>query len=127
MIINLIWLTLISVFLVIMMIGYCLQSWKLQAELEQSKSDIDQLRQEIEQMRSDTIPRVDVLSKRYGHLVNRYRSLESQIISNRSYENAIRMVKGGADFGELVDMCGLSPGEAQLVASLHQKNLSKGT
>ena len=56
----------------------------------------------------------------YERLLDRCRALEAQLISNRSYDNAIRMVKSGAKLGELVEVCGLSPGEAKLVAALHQ-------
>ena len=61
------------------------------------------------------------LSNRQGKMLGRFRALEGQIIANRSYDHAIRLVKGGADLGELVDVCGLSPGEARLVSNLHQK------
>lgn len=36
------------------------------------------------------------------------------------YQQAIRMARGGADIGELIANCGLSPGEAELVHRVHR-------
>lgn len=45
---------------------------------------------------------------------------------NRTFDQAIKMVRKGASVDELVEICGLSRGEAELVAMMHRINGNNG-
>lgn len=119
----------LSIFGFVLLIMLVAVSFLFQAVLDQ-KSTIARLQESltemagkftlVSQVHDETNTQIQQSSKKYSRLLDRCRALEAQLISNRSYDHAIRMVKGGAKLGDLVDMCGLSPGEAQLVATLHQ-------
>ena len=64
--------------------------------------------------------RVLELERRQRRLTERQEQLDIYDPANQSYEQAIRMVKGGADVSELVDVCGISESEAELVALMHR-------
>lgn len=95
------------------------------AELQEKVDGVVGKFNQVSQVHDETKSEVKQSSKKYNRLLDRCRALEAQLISNRSYDHAIRMVKGGAKLGDLVDMCGLSPGEAQLVATLHQSQTAQ--
>jgi len=38
----------------------------------------------------------------------------------RPYQQAVRLVQNGADVDELIKACGLTPGEAELIAMMHR-------
>ncbi len=64
--------------------------------------------------------RVLELERRQRRLTERQEQLDIYDPANQSYEQAILMVKNGADAQELVDMCGISESEAELVALMHR-------
>lgn len=64
--------------------------------------------------------RVLELERRQRRLMDRQEQLDVYDPANLSYEQAIRMVKNGADAAELVDVCGISESEAELVALMHR-------
>jgi hypothetical protein len=45
----------------------------------------------------------------------------------RPYSHAIRLVRGGARIEDLIAACGLSPAEAELIASIHKRAASAAT
>lgn len=92
----------------------------LQAELDKTDIETTELRQKYGKV-ADELKRAKLRNDR---LLEKYRTLQAHAVSNRSYDQAIRMIKSGAKLGDLVDLCGLSPGEAQLVAAVHQSRLS---
>ena len=64
--------------------------------------------------------RVLELERRQRRLSERQEQLDIYDPANQPYEQAIHMVKNGADTQELVDMCGISESEAELVALMHR-------
>lgn len=59
--------------------------------------------------------RVAKLDARLVTLVKRQEHLEMQEAPERSFKQAIKMVRQGADIDELMQDCGLARGEAELV------------
>lgn len=64
--------------------------------------------------------RVLELERRQRRLAERQEQLDIYDPANQPYEQAIEMVKNGADVQELVDVCGISESEAELVALMHR-------
>lgn len=64
--------------------------------------------------------RVLELERRQRRLTERQEQLDIYDPANQPYEQAILMVKNGADVSELVDVCGISEPEAELVALMHR-------
>lgn len=64
--------------------------------------------------------RVLELERRQRRLNERQEQLDIYDPANQPYEQAIRMVKNGADVSELVDVCGISEAEAELVSLMHR-------
>ncbi len=111
-------------------LAFCIQmrrAFELEETISALKGDMEALKGQVFKEQTVLKEHFTRLSNRQGKMLGRFRALEGQVIANRSYDHAIRLVKGGADLGELVDMCGLSPGEAQLVSNLHQKNTPEKT
>lgn len=59
--------------------------------------------------------RLSNLESRFSRLAQRQEYLELQEAPERSYKQAIKMVKRGADIDELMEDCGLARGEAELI------------
>ena len=49
--------------------------------------------------------------------------LELRDIDQASYDHAARLVKNGAEVNELVDSCGISKGEAELIKLLNSSQI----
>lgn len=64
--------------------------------------------------------RVLELERRQRRLSERQEQLDIYDPANQPYEQAILMVRNGADVTELVDVCGISESEAELVALMHR-------
>ena len=64
--------------------------------------------------------RVLELERRQRNLAERQDSVDIYDSANQPYEQAIRMVQRGSKVSELVDICGLSQGEAELISMLHR-------
>lgn len=64
--------------------------------------------------------RVLEIERRQRRLAERQEQVDIYESANQPYEQAISMVKHGADVGELVDVCGISESEAELVALMHR-------
>lgn len=64
--------------------------------------------------------RVLELECRQRRLTERQEQVDIYDSANQPYEQAISMVKHGADLNELVDVCGISESEAELVALMHR-------
>lgn len=59
------------------------------------------------------------LEQQVRRLTERQDQIEMRTAGDRPYTQAIQMVQHGADVGELVANCGLTRGEAELIAMLH--------
>ncbi len=60
------------------------------------------------------------IERQLDQLRSRQDDLELQAANARPYGQAMKLVEGGANVDELVASCGLSRGEAELVASLYR-------
>lgn len=59
------------------------------------------------------------LEQQVRRLIERQDQIEMRTAGDRPYTQAIQMVQRGADVSELVSNCGLTRGEAELIAMLH--------
>lgn len=59
------------------------------------------------------------LEQQVRRLTERQEQIEMRSAGDRPYTQAIQMVQRGADISELVSKCGLTRGEAELIAMLH--------
>lgn len=59
------------------------------------------------------------LEQQVRRLTERQEQIEMRSAGDRPYTQAIQMVQRGADISELIDQCGLTRGEAELIAMLH--------
>lgn len=64
--------------------------------------------------------RVLEIERRQRRLSERQEQLDIYDSANQPYEQAISMIKHGADVAELVEVCGISESEAELVALMHR-------
>ncbi|HEY9199372.1 MAG TPA: DUF2802 domain-containing protein [Gammaproteobacteria bacterium] len=59
------------------------------------------------------------LEQQVRRLTERQDQIEMRSAGDRPYTQAIQMVQSGADVSELISRCGLTRGEAELIAMLH--------
>ncbi|MBI5039715.1 MAG: DUF2802 domain-containing protein [Gammaproteobacteria bacterium] len=59
------------------------------------------------------------LEQQVRRLIERQDQIEMRTSGDRPYTQAIQMVQHGADVTELIANCGLTRGEAELIAMLH--------
>lgn len=64
--------------------------------------------------------RMREVERRQRRLAERQEQLDIYDAANQPYEQAIRMVKNGSKTEELVDICGLSETEAELIKIMHR-------
>jgi len=58
--------------------------------------------------------------KQMRQLAERQEQLDLSDSSSQPYQQAIKMSQKGASVGELIEICGLTRGEAELIAILHR-------
>jgi len=63
--------------------------------------------------------RLTNLERKLRLINNRQDKVELRDVDQASYDHAVRMVKKGADIMDLVDNCGISKGEAELIKLLN--------
>ena len=64
--------------------------------------------------------RVLEIERRQRRLAERQDQLDIYESANQPYEHAIRMAQNGTSIDELVNMCGLSRNEAELIHMMHR-------
>ncbi|SFD08326.1 Protein of unknown function [Thiohalospira halophila DSM 15071] len=64
--------------------------------------------------------RVMRLERQLTQLAERQDQLDLNDPAHQSYQQAIRMARRGSDMNELIEVCGLTRGEAELVTMLHR-------
>jgi len=60
------------------------------------------------------------MERRQRRLAERQEQLDIYDAANQPYEQAIRMAQNGSEIEELVDICGLSKTEAELIKIMHR-------
>lgn len=91
--------------------------------LEQKLNEVNNIQHDLRAITAAAIgvgERVLELERRQRKLSERQEHFDSFDPANVTYEQAIHMVKNGADVIELMDMCGLSESEAELVNLMHR-------
>jgi len=71
--------------------------------------------------------RISRLESKTRQQAERQSRLEHKAPDLQSYGNAARLANKGADMDELVDHCGLSRGEAELILFLNSQNQAQST
>ncbi len=64
--------------------------------------------------------RMQEVERRQRRLAERQEQLDIYDAANQPYEQAIRMAQNGSKTNELVDICGLSKTEAELIKIMHR-------
>ena len=64
--------------------------------------------------------RVLEIERRQRRLAERQEQLDIYDSANQPYDQAISMARNGADVDELVDICGISESEAELLTLMHR-------
>lgn len=93
------------------------------SELAGRVKEINTLQRDIRAITAAAIgvgERVLELERRQKRLTERQDNMDIYDPANQPYEQAIRMVQTGSDVTELVDVCGLSESEAELITLMHR-------
>lgn len=101
--------------------------WRARRQQRVLQQRSDTLRRDLSALTAAAVSvgqRVLELERRQRRLAERQDQLDVFESANQPYEQAIRMVHKGAGIEELVEICGLSRGEAELIAMLHRLDRS---
>lgn len=85
--------------------------------------EINALRADVEALYSSGVGmgmRVDALEERMRRHSDRMEQYEMSEPFKRSYKQAMQLIDHGANVVELVEQCGVTRGEAELLANLHR-------
>jgi len=89
---------------------------------QQLHTQIDSLRTDINALYSGAVgigKRLNNIERKLRLNSERQDKLELRDVDQASYDHAARLVKKGAEVNELVDSCGISKGEAELIKLLN--------
>jgi hypothetical protein len=89
---------------------------------QQLHEQIDSLRTDINALYSGAVgigKRLNNIERKLRLNSERQDKLELRDVDQASYDHAARLVKKGAEVNELVDSCGISKGEAELIKLLN--------
>ncbi len=118
-------IAILAVVCIAVMVMVVLSNRKL-AELEHRFSEeIQQQKNELSAILDGTLgvgKQVQALSRDCKDLRERQQQLAQSDLGALPYNQAMRLVAGGADADQLVDSCGLSRSEAELLILLHKKS-----
>lgn len=114
-------------------LGLCYQGYALRkakhatANLADAEGDlcrrIQQLEQELGALCSASVgagEHVVKLEQQVQRIVERQNQLEMRAATDRPYSQASQLVDKGADIDELIDTCGLTRGEAELLVMMRR-------
>jgi len=91
--------------------------------LQTAQQRVKQMEQELAALCSAAVGAGDhvvKLEQKVKRIIERQSLLELRASSDRSYSQASQLVHGGADIKELVDTCGLTKGEAELLVMMQR-------
>lgn len=94
----------------------------LQAKSEEQQQSLEKLQQDFRAMMAGAVgvdERIIRIEKRIRRLVERQEQLETSQNSGRPYDQAIRMVHKGSSLEDIMSVCELSRGEAELIMMMH--------
>lgn len=111
----------ISVLLLVLVLGYII---KTRHQRVKDYHDIDELRRDLRALTTAALAvgeRVLKVERQQNYYTQEKPQMDVIPINNDpSYEHAIRLVQNGATINDLVLVCGLSQGEAELVSLMHK-------
>ena len=119
--INTAWLVLVFSSLVLFVVS--LMMLRSRNRLEKHLHEIRDMQHDIRAITAAAIgvgERVLMLESRQRRLSEKQEQFDSYDPANMTYDQAIRMVKNGADAQELMETCGISESEADLMALMHR-------
>ncbi len=96
---------------------------RLAAELHTTRDRLQLAEQELGALCSASVGaggHVVKLEQQVRRMIERQDTLELRAGNDRPYHQASQMVNKGADIGELVDACGLTRGEAELLVMMQR-------
>lgn len=98
------------------------QQQSIKDELKQSREDLSHLQSDLAALCKSSVGAGDHVVKlehQVNRLLERQTQTEMRTSSERPYSAAIQLVQQGANAEELVEKCGLTRGEADLISMLH--------
>lgn len=113
--------------MVLVLSGFWLVLRRQRQQLQRQDALIATLRQDLRALTTAAVgvgERVLETEQRQRRLAERQDQLDLYDAANQPYEQAIRLVHKGADVEELVEICGLNRGEAELIRMLHRLDKS---
>jgi len=102
---------------------------KLRHQVTAQSDLIDILKNDIRALFAGSVgedSRLYKLEKRTRRIKERQEQLENSKHAERPYEQAIRMVQKGTSIEDLMTVCNLSKGEADLIMMMHGENKLSG-
>ncbi|WP_369601766.1 DUF2802 domain-containing protein [Hahella sp. SMD15-11] len=101
-------------------LGMALHLWRrltlVSVKMEQLERDLGVEREATQAMGR----RLLMMEKRFAALQRKHRELEAEDAQRVSYNEAVRLLQMGASIDELVETCGLSRAEAELISVLQR-------
>jgi len=98
---------------------------KLQQKITQQETLMNTLKADIQALFTGAVGednRIYMLEKKARRIIERQEQFENSKHAERPYEQAIRMVQKGSSVKDLMAVCNLSQGEADLIMMLHSNS-----
>jgi len=118
-------LTLIPLLIVMSQVKFARLRRTLSAQITMTES----LKNDVSALFSGAVggdSRIYKLETRTRRIIERQEQLENNSNGERPYEQAIRMVQKGSSVDDLISICNLSKGEANLIMMVHGSEKSAG-
>lgn len=96
---------------------------QMQARLQQQNLQIETMRNDVRALFSGAVggdSRLHKLESRVRRITERQEQIENNKQTERPYEQAIRMVHQGSKVEDIMAVCNLSKGEADLIIMMHR-------
>jgi len=121
------WLAILSVLLLVMGGLLVVLQLKLRAVRQLQLSQNHALKSDMRALVSAAIgvgERVHRIEKSLKEVSHRQEVIDQTDPGAQAYQQAIKMAQKGSSIDELIDICGLTKGEAELIAMLHRMERS---
>lgn len=121
------WLAILSVLLLLMAVLLVVVQLKLRGVRQLQLSQALALKSDMRALVSAAIgvgERVHRIEKSLKEVSHRQEVIDQTDPGAQAYQQAIKMAQKGSSIDELIDICGLTRGEAELIAMLHRMERS---
>jgi hypothetical protein len=115
-----------------LLIGFSVLTWVVSHWRRASRADTQRLFEQLDlllgevrnqaELIQQTVARVDALSERMTQTAQSMPAPAAGVAGVRGYETAIRMARNGSSAQQLMESCGLTRHEAELLIRLHGKS-----